>query len=128
MAMRFHHAALEVADLGKSLAFYQERLGFVVELLLELPGEKVAFLVLEQMRLELVAGSGERSYHAQASSPSHLAFQVADLDAIIQSFERNGMKPAEGPYELHNGWKTIFFTGPDGELLEFLQTGAQKES
>lgn len=27
----------------------------------------------------------------------------------------------EGPYKLQNGWKTVFYEGPNIEVIEFLQ-------
>ena len=27
----------------------------------------------------------------------------------------------EGPFKLKNGWETVFYQGPDNEVIEFLQ-------
>ncbi|WP_462412593.1 VOC family protein [Neobacillus sp. Marseille-QA0830] len=114
--MRFHHFALEVRDLHKSVAFYQNFLGFQEEDRMSFMGEEIVFLILEDIRLELILSTKEIPVERNV----HLCFEVSDLEEVLSRFKASRL--IEGPYNLDNGWKTAFFEGPDYEVLEFLKT------
>lgn len=110
--MRFHHYAVEVKDMKASIKFYQTYLGFQIEQTLSFMGEEMVFLTLGECRLELYP------HHADVSKTHgiHLCFEVDDFSNIIRD-----VPVLEGPYQLENGWKTVFVEGPNHEMLEFLQ-------
>jgi hypothetical protein len=54
---------------------------------------------------------------------THLCFEVNDINQMITRFYDHGFEVIEGPYILRNGWQTVFFEGPDHEILEFLEIG-----
>ncbi len=116
--MRFHHTAIEVSDLEKSITFYVDVCGFRVEQRVELLRQEIVFLKLNSFRLELVR-VGTLIPHSQST---HLSFEVIDIDHQIERMKKRGLSPIEGPYSLPNGWRTVFYEGPDAECLEFLQT------
>ncbi|MEH7107648.1 VOC family protein [Bacillus sp. JJ1764] len=111
--MRIHHFALEVSQLEESVAFYKKNLGFHEEGRILFMGEEIVFLKLGDFRMELISGD-------RPCVPStHLCFEVECLSEITGLMNRNRL--LEGPYKLENGWETVFYSGPDGEIIEFLQ-------
>ncbi|MCR8643496.1 VOC family protein [Paenibacillus sp. N1-5-1-14] len=116
--MQFHHASIEVSDLDRSIAFYKEILGFIVETQLVAMGERIAFLTLEEFRLELVQPLIDETIQHRSS---HLAFRIQDLREHIDLLRDQHITPVEGPYDLENGWRIAFYEGPDGEKLEFVE-------
>ncbi|ETI69214.1 VOC family protein [Neobacillus vireti] len=114
--MRFHHYALEVNNLEKSIAFYQKYLGFLEESRMFFMGEEIVFLILGDFRLELISG------HQLSDKTAHICFEVSDLAKVISRFDAS--LKIEGPYKLENGWETVFYEGPNQEILEFLQVRA----
>ncbi|WLD92535.1 VOC family protein [Alkalihalobacillus sp. AL-G] len=114
--MKLHHLGIETNSLERSISFYKQ-FGFKVESKLELMGETIVFLQLEEFRLELVQAD---SLIDQATS-IHFALEVKDVDEVLSNW-RDHLIIHEGPYNLENGWKTVFITGPSGEGIELLQT------
>ncbi|WP_449621822.1 VOC family protein [Robertmurraya sp. Marseille-Q9965] len=111
--MRFHHLALEVKNLNKSIAFYKKLIGFDIEEQFSFLGEEIVFLISKTCRLELISKpEGEPSFH--------LCFEVADLHESMKQMVSHRI--IEGPYKLQNGWKTVFYEGPNQEIIELLQT------
>jgi lactoylglutathione lyase len=114
--MHFHHFAIEVKDLETSLAFYQKYLGLHEEDRIEFNKENIVFLANNNFRLELISGGQQN--HSQGI---HICLEVDNVQEIIRIFNNNGISAIEGPYKLNNGWETVFYTGPDNEVIEFLQ-------
>ncbi|MDX8361604.1 MULTISPECIES: VOC family protein [Bacillaceae] len=111
----FHHIALEVQHVNKSIQFYR-KLGFEIEKTIIVEDEPITFLIFDQFRLELY--ENER---ASSSDDIHFAFEVESIHNIIAWLNENEIKIVEGPLELDNGWQTVFVSGLDGELIEFIQ-------
>lgn len=114
--MRFHHFAIEVGDLETSIAFYQDFIGLREEERILFNEEEIVFLVGNDFRLELISGGQQQDFQAV-----HICFEVDRIDEVIKTFNENGMSAIEGPYKLKNGWETVFYMGPDQEIIEFLQ-------
>ncbi|MEH7011436.1 VOC family protein [Neobacillus niacini] len=114
--MRFHHFAIEVKDLETSIAFYKKYLGHHEEWRLLFQDENIVFLAYNDFRLELIS-RGKRS----VSQGVHICFEVDTIHEVIKNFKEDGIIAIDGPYKLENGWETVFFKGPDNELIEFLQ-------
>jgi lactoylglutathione lyase len=110
--MRLHHYGLEVANLEESIKYYTDLLGLELESRHSFLGEEIAFLASSHFRLELVC-------HPDSNNSAHLCFEISDLQQVIDNLGRN--KIAEGPYKLNNGWETVFYKGPNHEMIEFLQ-------
>ena len=122
--MRLHHFAIEVKDWKTSAAFYQKYIGLQEESSFLFSGEKIVFLKEKDFRLELISSSEQPT-----SNPSsvHLCFQVDSINEVIFRFNENGIFSIEGPYKLANGWETVFYQGPDNEVIEFLQIGEKAD-
>ncbi|CAH0344714.1 VOC family protein [Bacillus sp. CECT 9360] len=118
--MKFHHIAFEVKDIEVSRRFYQDYLGLEKETQFELMGEKIAFLTLGDFRIELIQ-TQYSAYVTLGRMRLHLCFEVKNMERMLNRLKKDGYHITEGPYFLANGWKTFFSTGPDAEILEFLE-------
>ncbi|MCM3664992.1 VOC family protein [Mesobacillus subterraneus] len=119
--MRIHHFAMEVKDLALSKTFYENVLGFKEHSKPTFLGEKIVFLELAGFKLELTELIGNNKQTIIDREHVHLCFEVDDLREKIRRFEEMHIAPEEGPYQLNNGWETVFYQGPDNEILEFLE-------
>ena len=113
--MRFHHYGVIVRNLDVSIAFYRELLDLDIETSFTYMDEKIVFLASGDFRIELIETE-------EAEKTIHLCFEVTDLQEVMSRLY--GMKKIEGPYQLHNGWRTVFYEGPNLEIIEFLQTAS----
>jgi lactoylglutathione lyase len=114
--MHFHHFAVEVKNLETSIAFYQKYLDLEVEDRLQFNKGTIVFLAKNDFRIELISGGQKH-----VSQGVHLCFEVENVKEIIKTFIEDGIFAIEGPYKLKNGWETVFYEGPDNEVIEFLQ-------
>ncbi|WHZ01868.1 VOC family protein [Neobacillus sp. YX16] len=114
--MRFHHFAIEVKDLETSITFYRKYLGLHETDRLYFNEENIVFLANNEFRLELISGGQQK-----ASQGIHICLEVENLQEIIRKFNEYAISALEGPYKLNNGWETVFYEGPDNEIIEFLQ-------
>jgi methylmalonyl-CoA/ethylmalonyl-CoA epimerase len=109
---RVHHVAIVVGDLERALGFYRDVLGLVLEVVQEVPSDRVriAFLTVGESRIELVSPTDDstgvaRFLAAKGEGFHHVCLEVADLAGeltrlgiegveLIDSAPRHG---AEGP-------------------------------
>ncbi|WP_409347075.1 VOC family protein [Paenibacillus sp. MBLB4367] len=115
--MKGHHFSIEVGNLERSVSFYERIMGFVPEMRLQWEDERIAFLTLGHFRLELV----QPETFIYMPSNTHMAFEVDDLTRLCEWLVSESIPLVEKPVILDNGWKSVFVSGPDGELLEFLE-------
>ncbi len=145
---RIARLALNVADITRSAAFYEEALGFRVLAASEAgPSERVALLGgrFESLTLSLGAARLELSRFLEGSTPyparslandlwfQHFAVTCNDIDALADAVARLGAEPITcgGPQKLPaaSGGVTAYkFRDPDGHPLELLvPTGDAKD-
>jgi methylmalonyl-CoA/ethylmalonyl-CoA epimerase len=109
---RIHHVALVVGDLEASLAFYLDSLDLELEVVREIPSDRVriAFLPVGESRIELVSPTDDttgvaRFLAAKGEGFHHVCFEVADLAAEltrlgidgVELIDRAPRRGAEGP-------------------------------
>ncbi|WP_368657228.1 VOC family protein [Metabacillus halosaccharovorans] len=119
----FEHVGIQIADIDKSISFYQEVVGLeLLDQFLHTDGKmKLAFLgVKDQIIVELIEGYNPDL--PDEGKVHHIAFEVDNIEA-----ERKRLQSAnvEWIYEditvLPNGAKYVFFRGPDKEWIEFFE-------
>jgi methylmalonyl-CoA/ethylmalonyl-CoA epimerase len=109
---RIHHVAVVVADVEASLEFYRDMLGLELEVVREVPTDRVriAFLPVGESRIELVSPTDDstgvaRFLAAKGEGFHHVCFEVADLAAEltrlaidgVELIDRAPRRGAEGP-------------------------------
>ncbi len=77
---------------------------------------ELIFLIGKGFQLELIPNLGSHT------SSSHFAFSVTSVIEKIKELSQEEIFLTEGPFDLPNGWRTVFYEGPDGEEIEFIQT------
>ncbi len=122
MVRKLLHTRYRVADLDKTLAFYQDVLGLEEVRRHESPrGSKLVFLKTPESE-ELIEicqfdGSGpvEVGYDL-----THLAFEVDDLAAFAKHAESKGYPLSDGPTESKSGI-FAFIDAPEGYEIELIE-------
>lgn len=144
MDLSINHFGLTVTDLDRSTAFYTAFGGEVIVDTAHFEGRHmdralgvkgvdlmVRMISFKNVVVELL------QYSAPPSEPytsrncdtgaSHIAFQVADLDAIYQDLQSQGIEFYSEPNPIDDGafrggfW--VYAKDPDGVSVEFLQPG-----
>ena len=143
---KINHVGIVVADLDKSIRFYEALTGVEVRNTDMVGGPRLAALKdidkvdiryamvhLDGFNLELVeykAPSPDRaSYSAFDVGSMHLCFEVEGLDDVIERMKNAGMELAGDPLELGEedllkhgiGTKSAYFDDPDGLHLEVIE-------
>ena len=130
-----------MADLQRSIAFYQEALGFhevgryragdeATAKLLEVEGVDLELVYLERdgWRIELLhyaspgyVGTGERRA-MNGLGLTHLSFAVDDLDNVARAIEAAGGHVLEQTRALFkSGNRGLFAVDPDGTRIELIE-------
>lgn len=119
MEFTFVHANLNVLDLDRSTAFYQEALGLtVVKKKLAQDGSFIlAFLQdnTANAQVELTWLNGRTEPYELGDNESHLAFTVDDFDAAYNLHQKMGCICYE-----NKGMGLYFIEDPDGYWIEIL--------
>ena len=136
----FHHVALRATDFDRTVKFYTEGLGFKVHYEFAIPGriDRAAFLDAGDGRyIEIfgpessVQSEGRRRNAGEERTEGallHFCLRVADTEAAYAKALVAGAEPRVAP---RTGTlnqdplvevRIAFVTGPEGEVIEFLQS------
>ena len=136
------HAAISVADLDRSIAFYRDVLGLEVIRIIECPPERglgrvvgmpgcaarIAHLQSGPVMLELFQylepeGRPLAPDHKQADRGlTHIGFTSTDARADYKRLKKLGVRTFGEPVEFRPGVWLFYFYGPDGEVCELRQS------
>ncbi|QHE51269.1 glyoxalase/bleomycin resistance/dioxygenase family protein [Pontibacillus sp. HMF3514] len=114
--MKVHHVGIHVSDLERSYRFYNEYFGFQAGERFSLGEESILFLEKGEVKLELFASESQ-----PVQTENHLCCQVESVDELRVELKQKGLFPREGPIAVGNGWRTVFYEGPDHEMIEVLE-------
>jgi len=140
-----HHTGLQVADLGRSLAYYRDLLGLEVEAerhvtapyIGDLVGYegvslRVAYLRVAggEHRLELLEYEGIERHpvDTRTGNPgtAHVCFEVDELESLYERLRAAGftsvsepLRPTHGP---NSGRLAVYAIDPDGIRVELIET------
>ncbi len=136
----FHHVAVRALDFDATLKFYTEGLGFRVHFPFAIPGriDRAAFLDAGDGRFVEIFGPGstvqsEGPARAAGEAPSegavlHFCLRAADTDASYVRALAAGAASRVAPVSRRLSEDPLvevriaFVTGPNGEVIEFLQS------
>ena len=119
MFRRTDHVALHVADLRRSIDFYEKHFGFKKYFQHEATGGmQIAYLKLADTILELT--------HKSDGSVAgfHFCLETDNLDQAVAELQKNGVEMVRPPHDTparvprEKGWRRVVFRGPDGEQIE----------
>ena len=142
MIVQLEHAALSVANLERSLAFYRDILGFQLMRIIEaredgelgkiagLPGARarIAHLQLGANMIELFEYVMPRGQPIQAKRTQadhgfvHIGFRTDDTRGDYRRLKALGVEFLSEPVEFRPGVWVVYFRGPDAETCELRQT------
>ena len=119
MYKRIDHVALHVADLRRSVAFYEKHFGFSNYFQAPVPGGiEIAYLRLGDTVLELTE-------HSDGDMQGfHFCLETDNFAQAVSDLQRNGVDMIRAPHPTaareprEEGWRRVVFRGPDGEQIE----------
>jgi lactoylglutathione lyase len=122
MTTGIHHVAVRVADLERSIGFYERHFGLRTSSRDTLAsGARIAFLAHPSggAELELIAGLAD--HHPGDGLVHHVAFRVDDVAGTFTHLREAGVTLIEdAPQTLANGRQLFSCRGPDGERLQIV--------
>jgi len=124
----YDHTSLTVANIDKSLAFYQGILGFPALGQLVFHDERgflITYLQCGNSVLELFSFDKPTIYHTWNPDETvlglkHLGILVDDVDAVHARLVKAGVRIIYPPNDALGNVKTCFFADPDGNALELI--------
>jgi glyoxylase I family protein len=128
--LAFHHVAISCGDLKATEAFYSKHFGFRRARAIPLGGgNEIVFLKNGSAYLELFQAEGDRPAPAVAADGPHypgwrhLAFRVDSVDATLAAMGADA-RVTLGPLDFDafiKGWRTVWVSDPDGNIVEISQ-------
>jgi len=119
MFKRIDHVAIHVADLDRSVRFYERHFGFSQYFQhAASSGLQIAYLKLGDTVLEL-------THHSDGSmSGFHFCLETDNFAETVAKLQRDGVTLVRPPHDTaarepsEIGWRRVVFAGPDGEQIE----------
>lgn len=121
------HTMIRVLDLERSLAFYNQALGFEEIRRNDQPENEFTLVFLgdgtaDSHQLELTYNYGQVVPYDLGTAYGHLAVVVDDLEAAHAEHKAKGYKPTEPKGLSGDGNPRFYFiTDPDGYKIEIIQ-------
>jgi lactoylglutathione lyase len=119
MFKRIDHVAIHVADLDRSVTFYEKHFGFKKYFQhAGSGGLQIAYLKLGDTVLELTHRTDG------AMMGFHFCLETDNFDATVAKLQKDSVKLIRAPHDTaareprENGWRRVVFGGPDGEQIE----------
>ncbi len=117
--MKLIGSGLYVNNLEESIKFYEEVLGFKLDMKCDAGNLNLAFLTKDSFKLELLEGKDKRvSSHTEDTM---FRFAVESLDETIKFLENKGVKVHSGPFSPQPNIRFIFIKDPSGVLIQLAE-------
>ncbi len=127
--MTFAHVSIRASDMERTLDFYTNILGMVLQRRREIPQNRAEVAFLKDHRgefsLELTHYKDQSDYQQaeyMKRTFDHLAFKVEDLRGLVERIKEAGYNVTDEPFELSPGNWLAFIEDPDGTLIELIQS------
>lgn len=119
--MNFCWVTLNVANMERSLGFYQNLVGLKVHRkMTPAPGMELAFLGNGSgTEVELI--QDPRTPQPAYTKDISLGFEVPDLDAFLATLTKAGVAVHSGPFQPTPRIRFAFVLDPDGARVQFVQ-------
>lgn len=115
------HIGVVVTNVDTSMDFYTRVLGCQVEDTYQDERIRLVFIKSGQQTIELIQYKEDPAGARGAGRVDHIAFSVTDLAAELERLRQHNVPLLFDQPKVVGDKKIMFFTGPDGERLEFLQ-------
>ena len=123
--MKFLHTMLRVADIEKSLKFYQKLFGLKVTRTKELEDATLYFLSdgISNVEIELTYNhETPKGGYVNGTSFGHLAFEIDNMDKFTEKLHALGYDYLYSPFILPgHTLKIAFVNDPDGREIEIVE-------
>jgi catechol 2,3-dioxygenase-like lactoylglutathione lyase family enzyme len=139
-----NHTSFTVSDLERALGLFRDGLGFEVtskaprdpkltERITGIPGAEllIAFVRAPGHSIELIeykapAQRGRVDARPCDAGFAHIAFDVDDVDAVLEAVRPHGVVPISPPVAIdqgpNKGRRVVYTRDPDGITIEFIET------
>ncbi len=118
--MKYLWTTLTVADMEKSLDFYQNVVGLPLQSRRQAgPTTELAFLGDGEVKIELIYHKGVQV--EKMGKAISMGFEVADIDEFIIYLKTKGIEVAEGPFSPNPHIKFFYVLDPNGLRIQFVQ-------
>lgn len=124
----FGHVAIKVTDLDRSLAFWEQGLGFPEMLRLKHDDGTtwlVYLRITDEVFLEIFPGAeNDRAPGWNANGVNHLCLTIEDIEGTTQRIEAAGIK-LTSPIQMGlDGNRQAWIEDPDGNRVELMEMNA----
>lgn len=120
--LELNHIGLVVKDIDRSMNFYTNILGFSIGDYKADENLKLLLLHNKTITIELIERSSDPMTPRKAGYWDHLTFQVKDIYWALEMLKAQKVELIDiEPRESLLGRKVLFFLGPDGERIEFIE-------
>jgi lactoylglutathione lyase len=119
MNMTINFVTIHVADIERSVKFYNRVLGMQVSRRFSpRPGMEIAFMGGSGVQVEFIHDEKSPPYQGAGIS---LGFQVADMEKTLALLKENKVEIVSGPHAMKNGVKLLQVRDCNGLELGFVQ-------
>ncbi|RZL50384.1 MAG: VOC family protein [Pedobacter sp.] len=123
--MKFDHAALQVQNMDRAIAFYTEKLSFKLDhrAINEEEQEEYAFITAGDVRIELIQDLTNEYQLPVLKKPfcPHLCVEVDNMEDAGRMLEKKEIPIVRGPLKIEHEETWVYFSDPDHNVLEFIQ-------